>query len=489
MIRMRLAIQQRQISFYEAFTLFDCAGVSMGLEKEKESMDHKTEHSNSSEVHKSGMLGPGELWAGLEWLGLTVSEEDIVGLMITSDADGDRNLCWQDFAGMVNYADEELSELDKALINSGRLRLHEPVVLDEVTLVAKDNKTLMDLWKSMDQDAARQEQQAEQKALDEERARQAELALEEEEERKRLGIAANPLIENNAVHYDFTTSTMPKNISVFGYVEFRASFGKSVLFVDSKTFLVLPVHKYAPFIDQPGPRVNSYSVVMDVSFAKMPVNLLSLFRTGTPVDAKAAEVNMANTGDMGIGMFISSSRKIRRNNRSHVALCVDMIAGLLTIYLDGEQVTQLNAEMLPDLGFDGKMSFDRKTGGICLFASETDSYMQGGTLTRVSVFNECLDAFQVNQLVAIRTTLDSWTCGFCGVVNPDRSGICSCCEQRRPVQESKNGVKKQKEIDPNHQTLLDMGLETTEERFLELLSQVGPDVMRMADLEMQRRFG
>ena len=92
MIRTRLAIQRRHISFFDAFKLFD--------------------------TDKKGLLGPGELWAGLEWLEVPLDENDIIGLMRAWDLDGDRNLSWQDFAGMVSYADEDLQQIDRVCTRS-----------------------------------------------------------------------------------------------------------------------------------------------------------------------------------------------------------------------------------------------------------------------------------------------------------------------------------------------------------------------------------
>lgn len=86
-MRVRWAVQQRKLSFFDSFCLFDC--------------------------EKNGRLSPGVLWAALDWLGVPTHAADVIDLMRTCDMDGDRMLGWSDYALLVRCIDGKLDELDQ----------------------------------------------------------------------------------------------------------------------------------------------------------------------------------------------------------------------------------------------------------------------------------------------------------------------------------------------------------------------------------------
>ncbi|CEO95093.1 hypothetical protein PBRA_009625 [Plasmodiophora brassicae] len=80
--RLRLAIEDKGIPFYDAFRLFDHA--------------------------LNGLLSPAELWGALEWLGFNVAPDDVLDFMRSADKDNDGYISYREFTDMIRqpYDDE-----------------------------------------------------------------------------------------------------------------------------------------------------------------------------------------------------------------------------------------------------------------------------------------------------------------------------------------------------------------------------------------------
>jgi len=407
-VRIRLAIQIRSLSFFDVFKIMDTA--------------------------KKGALGPGEFWAGLKWLNVPVDDENmdenVVNLLRTC-ARTDRNLNWQDFSGMVNYGDADLDAIDKALIASGRLKFSgDEINWAEVVLTPETKKTesLVRKWEALDKkeiaDAAQYEKS--QKQLEKEI--QIKLDREQESKDELAGIAPNPLVNGEqSVAYDFSTGTMPKKVSAFGFVEHR----QGALFVDQKSFLVLPVQQYLPFIRWET-KLNAYSVEMRFCLEKFPTVRQALIRTGQPVDARAAEIIVNSDGEVGFGIYCGGNKRLQRNKYHHLVLVVDTSNSVLTIYLDGVLSSMLSGNMgILELVPDGPLALDLERG-LCIFASETDAYMRGGLLSSVVVHNTALNAQQVADLAEYHRVASQWSCKTCTFLNPADCSRCRSCDTPRP---------------------------------------------------------
>ena len=55
----------------------------------------------AADYDRNGLLTAAELWGALDWLGVEVGADDVVGLVRTFDSDGDRNLNYHEFVSML----------------------------------------------------------------------------------------------------------------------------------------------------------------------------------------------------------------------------------------------------------------------------------------------------------------------------------------------------------------------------------------------------
>jgi len=283
-------------------------------------------------------------------------------------------------------------------------------------------------WEALDKkeiaDAAQYEKS--QKQLEKEI--QIKLDREQESKDELAGIAPNPLVNGEqSVAYDFSTGTMPKKVSAFGFVEHR----QGALFVDQKSFLVLPVQQYLPFIRWET-KLNAYSVEMRFCLEKFPTVRQALIRTGQPVDARAAEIIVNSDGEVGFGIYCGGNKRLQRNKYHHLVLVVDTSNSVLTIYLDGVLSSMLSGNMgILELVPDGPLALDLERG-LCIFASETDAYMRGGLLSSVVVHNTALNAQQVADLAEYHRVASQWSCKTCTFLNPADCSRCRSCDTPRP---------------------------------------------------------
>lgn len=144
-VRMRLSIQCLGLTFYEAFKAFNSTN--------------------------NGLLSPGELWAAMDFLRVTASVTDVIDMMRTCDADGDGNLSWGEFAEMLRWNDDVLSQCDKTLLGVGAVLQVNPVNIDAIALTPKEPEQIVAKWKQQDREAATQaaEELHEYRAMEEQR--------------------------------------------------------------------------------------------------------------------------------------------------------------------------------------------------------------------------------------------------------------------------------------------------------------------------------
>jgi len=231
-IRMRLAILQRDLTYFEAFKLFD--------------------------IDNNGLLSAGELWAALEFLGVPVTSSDVIDLMRTNDTDGDCNLGWGEFAQMLRWSDEELLRLDKQLMAASPQQVIR-INVDEVVLVAKGEEELAGMWKSQDKEAARKAREELREYYAMEEARADALEKERDDADRAAGIKPNPDVSPGRLIFNFMQQRLPKKTEAFGSMDWQAQVdGSSSLRVEPRSYLVLPLHHLAP-ASTDGVHINEYT--------------------------------------------------------------------------------------------------------------------------------------------------------------------------------------------------------------------------------------
>lgn len=168
--------------------------------------------------------------------------------------------------------------------------------------------------------------------------------------------------------------------------------------------------------------------------------------------------------------------RVRAKTRHHIVIVVNLLEMYLAIYLDGEQVSRLTAEAgIMELFPDGPFALDLERG-ISLFASEDDSAMKGGQLTKVVVHKRALDYMQVQGLLAVRDASNQWNCPACTVVNLDSARSCKTCGTRRAVDSASA-----EESNPLLEGIRDMGFDVTQEDLDAVIAEVGQDPQEIAN--------
>eukprot|EP00744_Colponema_vietnamica_P003943 GILI01005967.1.p1 GENE.GILI01005967.1~~GILI01005967.1.p1 ORF type:complete len:834 (-),score=335.55 GILI01005967.1:93-2594(-) len=482
--RMRLAIAQRKLSIFEAFTFFDS--------------------------DKNGHLSPGKLWASTDFLSIPLDAHDIVDLMRSRDLDGDGNLGWGDFSYMLKWNDDELTKVDRILFEGEGAIPTIDMDLDNLPhLQAKDDTEVKVLWQALDKDAAKQAQLEQQEQMVLEEQRRIELEVEEDNKDRERGLMPNPLVEEDKISFDFSTGKLPRKVTAYGFVEYRSQAdGKYGLFVDKKSYLQLPL-SHPVFQDTAvatmgfGVRLNRYTVAMHVNLKALPINRQALFRTARPtaLNSSAAEIVVQSDGSVGFGMFCDGSLgRLTPMKWHHVAFAVDITQGSLTCFIDGQVTSIISgfAEELYDIDGSFSLSFDPEEG-LYLAASGEETGMLGVESVRsVVVYNRPLTPDEVQDLFLFQQASSSWNCEQCTTSNDFTQMLCRVCEYPRPASAAPPVVATSSLVAPAPsqnsllvQQLQEMGIPATDADVEAATIALGDnaDSSALLDYIMQQKFG
>ena len=406
-VRMRLAIHAAALTLYEAFQAI-----------------------NSS---KNGLLKPAELYGAMDFLGIAgVNETDIIDVFRVSDADGDGNLSFGEFAAMLRYNDEILDGLDKALEESGMLPV-VPVDVATLELAPKGEEAIKVLWKSLDDEQARKAEEETQEYKSLENARKRELEEEQDRLDRDNGIGPNPELGPGYAAYDFTVSKLPKKVQGYGVLDFRKEVGgTNSLFADKKSYVVIPLPEHFTG-NGGGSRLNQYTLSMYVRFNKRPAVQASLFRT-SPLNGSELGTEIVFDAQGCIGNAVGTDEMFGRMPLAQwVHMVITCSAGSeLKVYINGQSLVGMMYDNFPDLLCpDGPLSLSVKEG-IALFAADVETKMCGGLVRNVTIYDKAMNQYEVDGVCDKMRDVGAWQCAECTARNGWDDTECKMCKRPKP---------------------------------------------------------
>ena len=279
-LRMRALIRERGLLSYDAFTKFDFGNV--------------------------GSLSCGNVLAGMTWLGLHPSHEDVMNFVSMASSRGDPRINfteWVDIMASTSTlrpaASSAASGMEPFTMTKSSSAHSESFELDECATAGGDGATLPRCLSSIDEDssaataaeqgderiapideavfdvlqAKRESDQLDQKRrqeesmrLEERRIRRAIRAHKHELQRAR-GIDDNPSARGDTLRFDFRTGFLPDDVTTVGYTFFEPTpDGQQQLHADPASMVVLPIGNYGmPWSDV----VDVYTISMYVTVPRM----------------------------------------------------------------------------------------------------------------------------------------------------------------------------------------------------------------------------
>ena len=380
---------------------------------------------------RNGLLTAAELWGALDWLGVEVGADDVVGLVLTFDSDGDRNLNYHEFVSMLRDplappddgdrdADGGGQSAAAAAANGAQQSAFtriQPKGQAEIEVVMADMRAEE---KRTEEDELRSEKEEEAKIASEIRQE------EEEADRKQEG-GPNPLIDTDRIRYDFAVGRRPRLIAVKGDIAHKGEGSRRHTKLYKGTSLLLPVLD-ASTARQQQQQLRDVSEVSDTWSAVLELRLDAAAAAIIPLlSTRDGRIVLRPDGAVGFeSTFLTEAGGPRLRKDAWAILCVAVAAsskdGVAHIYIDGRLTCVVRSEALKK--------------GACRLSLPSELTI-GGEGADVSLksalilLRSALTAADVLQLVESIQAEGSWACPVCTSINTGSSGRCVVCGTAR----------------------------------------------------------
>ncbi|SPR02027.1 EF-hand domain-containing protein [Plasmodiophora brassicae] len=307
--RLRLAIEDKGIPFYDAFRLFDHA--------------------------LNGLLSPAELWGALEWLGFNVAPDDVLDFMRSADKDNDGYISYREFTDMIRQPYDDEGGVETSALGSPTATGVGHLSASATRLQPKGEDILRSLKQARDlEESAEEEREAQRERDEERRIRERLLEAELEMDAAQAG-GHNPKITNEQIYVDFTTRRRPRGVKSLDDIVYASDSYSTWLRVLRLGSLFLPL----PFQGNGGgTHLNSYTMTMEILVEQLPSDKTALItierHSQHPV---IVFVNAA--GQLGIldSDFAARAPVLLSGSTWHiVTFVVDVPAGTYALYIDGK---------------------------------------------------------------------------------------------------------------------------------------------------------
>ena len=201
----------------------------------------------SADFDRNGLLTAAELWGALDWLGVEVSAEDVVGLVLTFDSDGDRNLNYNEFVSMLldplapPDAREREAEGGGETAEPAAAAAHGAQQSTFTRIQPKGEAEIEVVMADMRAEEKRIEEEEMRSEKEEEAKIASEIRQEEEEaDRKQQG-GPNPLIDTDSIRYDLSSGRRPRLLAVKGDIAHKGEGSRRHTKLFKSTSLILPI--------------------------------------------------------------------------------------------------------------------------------------------------------------------------------------------------------------------------------------------------------
>lgn len=402
---------------------------------------------------RNGYLSPGEVWGGLQFLGLhSLNAQDVLDFVAYADMDVDGNLSFKEFIEVLhnplceeestyqminNSRDEESSPPSRAASASSSMLPHVPLKrqLSMSAVPPVGEEELKDLLYCNQKEEEREENLVEISEKNEEQRIQRELEEEEILQNIDQDGGQNPKItsETFMIQYNFKTGKLPRYVtsrgdyafktdhdntssdssSVDGTVYFTKVFQSSMLFVSlppvSADSDVAYVHGGVGSLGGVG--LNQYTAIIEVMFESMPQQPVAGGpSTAIPVFSTAAYgerdalVWLHHNGALSNSPISSMGRNYLPRIQANQWTCVSIVVdgghpdGSLALYVGDNEACCLRIS--PD-GIDeiDNVAHCIVENRITLLGSKDLKVCQGGCLRSLTVIPRVLIGAEVSELV------------------------------------------------------------------------------------------
>eukprot|EP01012_Entosiphon_sulcatum_P007139 TRINITY_DN13559_c0_g1_i1.p1 TRINITY_DN13559_c0_g1~~TRINITY_DN13559_c0_g1_i1.p1 ORF type:complete len:4669 (-),score=764.85 TRINITY_DN13559_c0_g1_i1:3029-17035(-) len=299
-----------------AFTLLHQRAVGLTMRRAVEAKGmHLGDAFLAFNHSRTGVLSPGEVWGALEWLGISVSAEDVLDFVDTADSTGQGTIAYPDFLCILTGTrdiKEDAMETDEW--DAGKLLPDVP---------PRGAEQLATLKATREQTARRQEEEALKEQEEEDRQAAIEIEAQEDKEAAETG-EANPAVVDAALRFNLQREQLPRFVTGFGSV--RNAVDKQG---DLKPFWEIREESYLEMNLKSLPtaekKVQAWSFTADVKCPKghkFPTAGLALLRTGDLGASPAIHCAFLLTAEGSIRCVTSSAKQANALQGSPVAVAV-----------------------------------------------------------------------------------------------------------------------------------------------------------------------
>ena len=386
----------------------------------------------AADFDRNGLLTAAELWGALDWLGVEVGADDAVGLVLTFDSDGDRNLNYNEFVSMLRDPLAPLDDGDREAECGG-----EQAVAAAAKGAQQSAFSRIQPKGDAEIEVVMAAMRAEEKRVEEEELREekeseakiaSEIRQEEEEADRRQEGGPNPSIDTDRIRYDFSVGRRPRLLAVRGDIAHKGEGSRRHTKLFKGTTLTLPILDAATARQQqPSQQVvqlsDTWSATLEARLDALPAAIVPLLSTGD------GRIVVRPDGAVGFeSTFLTESGGPRLRKDAWAVLSVSVAAGerdgVLHVYIDGRLTCVARSEALKKGACKLALSSELTVGG-----EGADVSLKSALIA----LRTGLTAVEAQQLVESMQAENSWPCAVCTSINTGNSARCVVCGTARAV--------------------------------------------------------
>ena len=389
----------------------------------------------SADADRNGLLTGAELWGAMDWLGISLSADDIVDLLSTFDSDGDKNLSYNEFVALLRDPNSPPEALDADTDGSqGAPADGEAALRLLATKIQPKGEAEI---ASVMEEIRREEKRIEEEELKAEREEEEQIkreirAEEEEEDRKQEG-GPNPQVDMDSIRYDFTTGRRPRLLQVKGDIQYKPdAAGKKLIkpFKGAAIQLTTPLAAISAPTSANNPHRpthSSYTLTLELKVDSFTPGTPTLVAVGAPTSR--GRVLLRTDGSIGFEQQFTGA-KLRKDQWAVVTISVEGgdTDGVLRCFVDGRPATEVRHA---DLRARGRFAL---SDTLALFEGRDANDVVDVSLRSALLLMHAMDAGEAAALYEAMQAEGAWSCAVCTSINTANVSRCAVCGSARQME-------------------------------------------------------